>query len=243
MTSVNFVTVHDGFTLTDMVSYSNRHNLANGENNADGRDGELCANHGVEGVTDDAAILAVRDRVRRAMLATLLLSQGTPMLCAGDEIGKTQHGNNNAYCQDNATSWLDWSTADESLNRFVAEVTALRRREPLLRHADWFLPDVHLHQEPRLMWLTPSGAEMTSAEWHDYADHAFACQIEAAPGQTPSCLLLAFNPDALSRPFALPEGDWCLALDSSGSCPSSTERMKELSLPAHSLWVLRRIFS
>jgi glycogen operon protein len=242
MTSVNFVAVHDGFTLTDTVSYSHRHNLANGENNADGRDGELCANHGVEGATDDAAIRAVRDRVRRAMLATLFLSQGTPMLCAGDEIGKTQQGNNNAYCQDNATSWLDWSTADESLNRFVAEVTALRRREPLLRHADWFLPDAHLHQAPRLMWLTPSGAEMTSVEWHDYADHAFACQIEAAPGETPACLLLAFNPDALSRPFALPEGDWCLALDSSGSCIPSSARVKELSLPAHSLWVLRRIF-
>ena len=239
--SVNFVTVHDGFTLADVVSYSTRHNLANGENNADGRDGELCANHGVEGATDDARILALRERVRRAMLATVLLSQGTPMLCAGDEIGKTQQGNNNAYCQDSATSWLDWSSADVHLKNFVAEVTALRRSEPLLRHAEWFLPDPHQHPAPRLMWLTPGGAEMTSPEWHDYDDHAFACQIEAAPGAAPSCLLLAFNPDTQTRPFSLPAGDWCLALDSSGALAPSADCLKGLSLPAHSLLVLRRI--
>ena len=241
--SVNFVTVHDGFTLTDVVSYSQRHNLANGENNADGRDGELCANHGVEGASDDAQILALRERVRRAMLATVLLSQGTPMLCAGDEIGKTQQGNNNAYCQDNATSWLDWSSADQALNNFVAELTALRRSEPLLRHAEWFLPDAHPHPAPRLMWLTPSGAELTSAEWHDDADHAFACQISAAPGSLPACLLLAFNPDPHARPFHLPEGDWCLALDSSAALVPSAERLSQLSLPAHSVLVLRRIFN
>ncbi len=238
--SVNFVTVHDGFTLSDVVSYSARHNLANGENNADGRDGELCANHGVEGPTDNAEILALRDRVMRAMLATVLLSQGTPMLCAGDEIGKTQQGNNNAYCQDNPISWLDWSNADESLKHFVAEVTALRHREPLLRHADWFLPNDHGDQAPRLMWLTPSGAEMTSPEWHDYADHAFACQIASAPGATPECVLLAFNPDTRSRPFSMPSGDWCLALDSSGTMPPGANSLNNLSLPANSLLVLRR---
>jgi glycogen operon protein len=241
--SVNFVTAHDGFTLADVVSYSRRHNLANGENNADGRDGELCANHGVEGATDDAVVLSLRERVRRAMLATVLLSQGTPMLCAGDEIGKTQQGNNNAYCQDNATSWLDWSNANESLKDFVAKVTALRRSEALLRHADWFLPDGQGDRAPRLMWLTPSGAEMASPEWHDYADHAFACRFEAAPGATPACLLLAFNPDARSRPFCLPEGDWHLALDSSGTLTPRADSLKSLSLPAHSLLVLRRLFN
>ena len=241
--SVNFVTVHDGFTLTDAVSYSQRHNLANGENNADGREGELCANHGFEGATTDAAILGVRDCVRRALLATVLLSQGTPMLCAGDEIGKTQLGNNNAYCQDNASSWLDWSNADESLKNFVAEVTALRRSEPLLRHADWFFPDAQQRQTARLTWLAPSGAEMGSSEWHDYADHAFACQIQAAPGAQPTCLLLAFNPDSESRPFALPEGNWRLALDSSGALTPSADVPQRLNLPAHSLVVLRRLFN
>ena len=104
--SVNFVSVHDGFTLADVVSHARKHNHANGEDNRDGRDGELSCNFGVEGPTDDAAIAATRLRVRRAMLASLLLAQGTPMLCAGDEIGNSQQGNNNAYCQDNATTWL-----------------------------------------------------------------------------------------------------------------------------------------
>ncbi len=239
--SVNFVAVHDGFTLGDVVSYSQRHNQANGENNADGREGELCANHGAEGATDDVGILARRERVRRAMLATVMLSQGTPMLCAGDEIGKTQQGNNNAYCQDNAISWLDWAQATPGLRDFVGEVAALRRSEPLLRHADWFVPDAHQHQTPRLMWLTPSGAEMTSPEWHDYADHAFACQIEAPPAVTPACLLLAFNPDRCDRPFALPAGGWCLALESSGTLVPGGNRLESLSVPAHSLLVLRRI--
>jgi glycogen operon protein len=245
-TSVNFVAVHDGFTLSDVVSYSQRHNLANGENNADGRDGELCANHGVEGPSDDAPVLALRERVRRAMLATLLLSQGTPMLCAGDEIGKTQQGNNNPYCQDNATSWLDWSRADRSLQDFVGAVIALRQSEPLLRHADWFLPDGHRWQAPALCWRAPHGAEMQSADWHDYDQHAFACQIEAAPGaltQGSACLLLALNPDASLARFVLPTGNWRLALDSSGELDPGAVWRTKLSVPAHSLVLLRHVLA
>jgi pullulanase/glycogen debranching enzyme len=124
-------------TLNDVVSYASKHNEANGEHNRDGRDGELSANFGVEGPSDDPSVRATRERVRRAMLATLLLAQGTPMLNAGDEIGNSQGGNNNAYCQDNPTGWLDWPHADMGLSRFVGELLALRRAQPLLRHDDW----------------------------------------------------------------------------------------------------------
>ena len=135
--SVNFVTAHDGFTLNDLVSYNDKHNEANGEDNRDGNSNNLSWNHGVEGPTDDPAIRALRERQKRNLLATLLLSQGTPMLLAGDEFGRTQHGNNNAYCQDNEISWLDWDAIDEDRAArspsSCASSRSLRHAFPILR--------------------------------------------------------------------------------------------------------------
>jgi len=168
--SINFVTAHDGFTLNDLVSYGNRHNEANGEDNRDGTDHNLSTNHGVEGPTDDAAILAARQRHMRNLLATVLLSQGSPMLLAGDEFARTQHGNNNAYCQDNEITWIDWDAAAEAaaLTDFVRWLIRLRRTHPLLRR------DRFLNEQPDaesgirdVLWLTPEGNEMGEAEWDD----------------------------------------------------------------------------
>src|SRR5262249_1545551 len=136
--SINFVAAHDGFTLADSVSYVERHNEANGEANRDGHPGNFTSNWGVEGPTDDPTINAARDRVRRAMLATVFFAAGTPMLLAGDEFGRTQGGNNNAYCQDSEVSWLDWTQAASpggvALSTYVARLIALRRAHPVLRH-------------------------------------------------------------------------------------------------------------
>jgi len=169
--SVNFVSAHDGFTLADVVSYDRKHNEANGEGNADGHDHNLSANNGVEGPSDDPAIRARRARQQRNMLATLLFSQGTPMLLAGDEIGNSQGGNNNAYCQDNETSWLDWRHLDadqQALNAFVARLTALRRGHPALRQPRF------LHGETctpaglkNVTWISPDGVEKAEHQWQD----------------------------------------------------------------------------
>ncbi len=238
--SVNFVAVHDGFTLNDVVSYSHKHNQANGEDNRDGRDGELCANFGVEGPTDDLGIRTTRERVRRAMLATLMLAQGTPMLNAGDELGNTQGGNNNAYCQDNPTGWLQWAEADAGLARFVGELAALRRQEPLLRHDRWFAAPPGRPGDASLTWYTPVGSEMHVHDWHEAGCLAFACRIRAhEPGR--HGLLLLFNPDPAPQPFTLPAGPWTLVLDSSGSLPPhhATAVSAHLTAPARSLLVLR----
>jgi glycogen operon protein len=131
--SVNFVTVHDGFTLNDLVSYNDKHNDANTENNRDGTDDNRSWNCGAEGPTDDPDVLALRSRQKRAFLVTLLLSAGVPLLCGGDELGRTQLGNNNAYCQDNEITWFDWSAIDRELLRFTKDVIALRRSRPVFR--------------------------------------------------------------------------------------------------------------
>ena len=206
LASVNFIAAHDGFTLVDFTSYARKHNEANGEDNRDGRDDEICdpfsgarfksvfaadaadaagaagaagAADAAEGPSHDPAVNERRQRVRRALLATLLLAQGTPMLCAGDEIGNSQGGNNNAYCQDNEVGWLDWPQADTGLRAFVAELLALRRAEPALRHDQWFHPSSATPGERTLAWFTPGGVEMHVHDWHDGGQHAFACRIDA----------------------------------------------------------------
>ena len=171
--SINFVTAHDGFTLQDLVSYDAKHNEANGEDNRDGSDNNLSWNCGVEGPTDDPAINALRARQVRNLLATLLLSRGVPMLVAGDEMGRTQGGNNNAYCQDNATSWVDWtpSEARTRLMEFARRMVNLRNDHPVFRRRT-FLPK-HTPESgaaPGIAWLKPDGTEMTDDEWsHDFA--------------------------------------------------------------------------
>ncbi|GAA4446760.1 glycogen debranching protein GlgX [Nibrella saemangeumensis] len=169
--SVNFVTAHDGFTLYDLVSYNEKHNMANGENNMDGDNHNRSWNCGVEGPTKSKAINELRDRQKRNFLTTLFLSQGVPMLVAGDEFGRTQHGNNNAYCQDNEISWLDWENADKTLLEFTRKLIRLRTKHPTFRRRRWFkgqpIKGVGLED---IAWFQPDGTEMSEENWrHDYA--------------------------------------------------------------------------
>ena len=181
------------------------------------------------------------------MLATLLLAQGTPLLNAGDEIGNSQQGNNNAYCQDNATGWLDWAHADRELLAFVQQVLALRRGEPALRHDRWFQHAPCAPGERSLAWLAPAGHAMQVHDWHDSGQHAFACRIDAAPkpphdpAQGCEHLLIAFNPEVQPQPFTLPPGRWQVALDSSGELADGhrADAHQPLAVPAHALVVLR----
>jgi isoamylase len=171
--SINFVTAHDGFTLHDLVSYNDKHNEANGEDNRDGTNNNLSWNCGAEGPTEDAAINALRERQKRNMIATMLLSQGVPMLLAGDEIGHTQRGNNNAYCQDNEISWIDWNfdEAAQRLMEFTARMIATRRAHPIFRQRAFFRGEpVGEGKEKDIVWLKPDGTEMTAQEW----DESFA---------------------------------------------------------------------
>jgi glycogen operon protein len=166
--SINFVTAHDGFTLHDLVSYNDKHNERNGEENRDGHDHNLSWNCGTEGPTDDPAILALRERQQRNFLATLLLSQGVPMLCGGDEIGRTQQGNNNAYCQDNEISWFDWKPDKRrrDLLGFTRVLIELRRRHPVLRRRQFFYGRRIRGSEVKdLAWFRPDGKEMTEEDW------------------------------------------------------------------------------
>ena len=166
--SINFVTAHDGFTLHDLVSYNHKHNEANGEDNRDGTDDNLSWNCGVEGPTNKPSIAALRERQKRNMLATLLLSQGVPMLCSGDEIGRTQGGNNNAYCQDNEISWVDWtlSKPQQALLTFTRGLIALRQKHPVFRRRRFFQGRRIRGMEVKdLYWLRPDGKEMTDEDW------------------------------------------------------------------------------
>jgi isoamylase len=168
--SINFVTAHDGFTLADLVSYSAKHNEANGEGNQDGTDDNRSWNCGVEGETDDRAVLALRRRQQRNFLATLLLSQGVPMILGGDEMGRTQRGNNNAYCQDNEISWHDWELdeAGEELLDFTRRLIAFRKEHPVFRRRRFFQGrPIHGSGLADIAWFRPDGGEMTEEEWVD----------------------------------------------------------------------------
>jgi glycogen operon protein len=166
--SINFVTAHDGFTLSDLVAYNQKHNEANGEDNRDGSDNNRSWNWGVEGPSDDPQIAALRERQKRNLIATLLLSQGVPMVLAGDELGRTQGGNNNPYCQDNEVSWIDWELNQEQRQflDFVARLIAFRRSHAIFsrRHFLTGLP-VEGESVKDITWFTPAGAEMTDSDW------------------------------------------------------------------------------
>ncbi len=201
--SVNFISNHDGFTLQDTVSYEHRHNEANGEQNRDGHAHNYSANYGIEGPTDDEAINMLRKRQRLNMLATLLLSQGTPMLLAGDEFGNSQAGNNNAYAQDNEVAWLDWSLVDgpASLVDEVRELLAFRKSEPLLQVSSYLHGSDELRPGwPDILWLTPEGHTMTDDVW-PFA-HAFTLMLGADFGQ-PRALALMLNNSEENREFRL----------------------------------------
>jgi glycogen operon protein len=170
--SINFITAHDGFTLNDLVSYNEKHNEANGENNQDGDDHNRSWNCGEEGETDDPEILALRERQRRNLLVTLMLSQGVPMLLGGDEFGRTQKGNNNAYCQDNPIAWFDWSLCDKNAEflKFTQDLIAFHHQNPVFQRRNWFQGrEIHGSGVLDIAWFNPDGAEMTEEQWnHGY---------------------------------------------------------------------------
>jgi glycogen operon protein len=171
--SINFITAHDGFTLSDLVSYNDKHNEANLEDNRDGTDNNRSWNCGVEGPTEDADVLALRARQQRNFLATLLLSQGVPMLLGGDEFGRSQQGNNNAWCQDSPLSWLDWASFDARLQEFARRLIALRLSEPVFRRGDFLVGDeITGSGLPDVMWLRPDGHEMEQEDWDRGDAHA-----------------------------------------------------------------------
>ena len=210
--SINYVISHDGFTLRDLLSYDERHNLANGEDNRDGTGNNLSFNCGAEGPSDDPVVNTLRAHLQRAILATNLLAQGTPMLSAGDELGHTQDGNNNPYCQDGPITWIDWSTADADLIAYTSRVLALRRHA--LPYANrWYsgLTDpLGLHD---LAWLTNEGLPLQGVAWSDPSSRTLGCLI-GEPGRVRAPLLLLVNADAADTTFMLPAGVWKVVLDS-----------------------------
>jgi glycogen operon protein len=185
--SINFVTAHDGYTLQDLVSYEKKHNEANGEGNRDGHDANFSYNGGVEGPTDDPAIVAFRDRQKRNFMATLFLSLGVPMLLAGDEIGHTQRGNNNAYCQDNEISWLDWRNIrpeDAALGDFVRYLIHFRRRHRVFSRPRFFRGEMLSEAGLKdITWVTPAGEEATGADWANPDGRALGYVLCGAAGE------------------------------------------------------------
>jgi isoamylase len=224
---INFVTAHDGFTLNDVVSYNEKHNEANGEDNRDGSSDNRSWNCGVEGPTDDPEIIALRHRLMRNMLATLLLSQGTPMITGGDEFARTQAGNNNAYCQDNEISWVDWSLREknESLMKFVRKITWLRHRYPILRR-NIFLNGEYIEElgVRDVTWISPQGSQMAEEDWEDPSLRSFGMLLDGRAQTTgirqtgkEATLLIIINGHHESVAFTLPEcaggSTWSLLAD------------------------------
>jgi glycogen operon protein len=180
--SLNFITAHDGFTLRDLVSYNEKHNEANGEDNRDGTTDNRSWNCGAEGETGDEAVLALRDRQARNLLATLVLSTGTPMLCAGDELWRTQGGNNNPYCLDDETSWVDWTPTDRAADMlaFARRLTAVRAASPALRQPEFFDGRPSTTGRPDLVWLAPDGTPMTGDDWFDEARRTIGMWVDGS---------------------------------------------------------------
>jgi len=245
--SVNFVTCHDGFTLQDLVSYERKYNEANGEGNRDGNNHNLSRNWGVEGPTDVARTAHIRERVKRNFLATLAFSQGVPMIAHGDELGRSQSGNNNAYCQDSPLTWIDWrlSRENQQLLEFTRKVFAIRAANPLLRRRTFF------HAGKDLTWLRPDGLEMTDADWKDTSGHMLGMLIRGdgvADIETGTdsggeeAILLLLNGGGRSRFFTLPSldrpGTWTEVVETSGS--HAPVGKGQVSLAPHSLMLLRR---
>jgi glycogen operon protein len=224
---INFLTAHDGFTLNDVVTYNEKHNEANGENNQDGAGENFSWNCGVEGPTEDPAINTLRERQIRNMLATLLLSQGTPMLLAGDEFGRTQQGNNNAYCQDNEISWLNWDLKQKGigLTSFVQRLAYLRHHYPILRR-NLFLNGEYIEElgVRDVTWISPGGSQMEEADWHNPDLRTFGVLLDGRAQSTgirqrgkEATLLIVINGHHEPVEFTLPECaggcGWSLSID------------------------------
>jgi len=258
--SINFVTAHDGFTLADLVAYTEKRNEANGEDNRDGSDLNFSTNCGVEGPTDDPDVLALRERMQRNFLAALLLSQGVPMLSGGDEIGRTQQGNNNAYCQDNELTWFDWPAAGTAarLNDFTRRLIRLRLDHPVFRRRRFFQGRrIRGSAVKDLSWLRPDGAEMTDEEWTDGESRCLGLQLAGDAIEEVDDLglpirddtfLLLLNAGDTAASFLLPDHEprieWELVLDTRGWDLPVGERVwkggEPYPLEAHTIAVLRQ---
>jgi isoamylase len=233
--SINHVTVHDGFTLADLVSYAEKHNEANGEENRDGSDDNLSTNCGVEGPTDDAAVLVLRRQLRRNLLACLMLAQGIPLLLAGDEIGNSQNGNNNAYCQDNETGWVDWSTADDDdLTALIARLTSLRRQFSQLRPRHW-IEGRREDGSYGVLWLTPQGQEMTESDWNFPEGRFLSYVLGPTDGVTPP-LYIVLNATETELIFKLPTDAgsrrWNQLLNTAVAVPQSSGQTFDAGAPS-----------
>jgi isoamylase len=258
--SVNFVTCHDGFTLRDLVSYNTKHNEANGENNRDGNDDNRSWNCGAEGPSADQAIEELRVRQQRNFLVTLLVSQGIPMLLAGDEMGRTQGGNNNAYCQDNEVSWLDWSlaTREQDLLTFTQGLARLRRRHPVFRRRRFFSgrPGEPGDGPGDIVWLTPSGEEMTDSDWRTGYAKSVGVYLNGAAITEPDPrgdpvtddrFLLLFNAGDEAITFTLPDASlgtvWEIVIDTTSPVGESDAgplpAKSEVELSGHAAMILR----
>jgi isoamylase len=261
--SINFITAHDGFPLNDLVSYNDKHNEANGEGNNDGESHNSSWNCGVEGPTDDPEILELRARQRRNFLATLFLSQGVPMILGGDELGRTQGGNNNAYCQDNEISWFDWENADEALLAYTRWLIGFRRDHPVFRRRRWFqgLP-IKGRGHADIGWFTPEGEEMSDEDWDVGFAKSLGVFLNGQAIATPDArgepvvddsFLVLFNAHHEEMDFTVPAmwGErWQLELDTADALPpalhpeasSLVHKVGEVvPVAARALVVLRRV--
>ena len=258
--SINFITAHDGFTLNDLVSYNDKHNEANGEDNRDGESHNRSWNCGVEGPTDDPDIAALRSRQMRNFWATLMISQGTPMIAHGDEIGRTQNGNNNVYCQDSELSWMDWSLVDTNsdLLKFARKMTALRKNHPVFRRRRFFEGEpIRTGDEVRdIAWLNPSSREMTHEDWDESIHKCVAVFLNGDAITAPNArgervvddsFLLCFNAGDKPVEFVMPPGDyaeeWTVELDTNhptGDADQVVNAGEKVSLSSRSLLVLRK---
>jgi isoamylase len=260
--SINFVTCHDGFTLHDLVTYDDKHNEANGEGNRDGESHNRSWNHGVEGETDDLEVLALRERQKRNFLATLFLSQGVPMLSHGDELGRTQRGNNNAYCQDNEIAWVDWdaSGAHWALTDFAEQVAALRRDHPVFRRRHFFqgrLVRGSADLDHDIAWLTPAGEEMTDDDWEAGHVRSMTVFLNGEAINEPDIrgervvddsFLLLFNAHHEKLAFTMPPTfgqSWEIVLDTATTYLADRPTVKasdDLQVEPRSLVVLKRAY-
>jgi len=255
--SINFVTAHDGFTLRDLVTYNQKHNEANGENNKDGTDDNRSWNCGVEGESDDPAVNELRGRQRRNLISTVLLSQGCPMALGGDEIGRTQHGNNNAYCQDTEISWLDWDHVDADMLAYVQRLIDFRRTQPVLRRKRFFSgQEIYGSGRKDIFWFLPNGREFRDPNWFNEAERSLGMILNGdeipdrdARGQRiagDSIMVLLHSGD-VDITWVIPPGwgdSWSFVLDTAN--PSAAEGSLQfrprdkVPVLAHSLVVLRR---
>ena len=253
--SINFVTSHDGFTLEDLVSYNQKHNEANGDDNRDGENQNRSWNCGVEGQTDDPEIRALRDRQKRNLLATLLLSQGVPMILGADEIGRTQCGNNNAYCQDGPISWVDWERAEGDLQAFVARLIQLRRDHPVFRRRRWFQGrEIHGEGLTDVAWFKPDGGQMTLQDWQNGFARSLAVFLNGEEIASPDhrgrrvsddSFFILFNAHDQALRFTLPRGQygqrWMRVLDTADPSSRFYRAGGHVPVVERSLVLLRRV--